>query len=198
MNRFIKILLCVNLLILPAKAQITDNFVEASLDKSLKINQPHVQKISENLPKVSESRKPDVFPKRVYTEENGVPVQIKIKSDLTTKSQPEEGEYLKFETVSDVKFKNHFYPKGTLVQARVENVSMNQAMGVPADLIIGSFKLGNTVLEGEVKKTGANRSLWVYPCTYGGMMFFGAGLLFMPIRGGHAKIKTTETFTLYI
>ena len=70
-------------------------------------------------------------------------------------------------------------------------------MGVPADLVIGSFTLNGVPLGGEINKTGANRSLWVYPCMYGTLWFFGIGVLFIPIRGGHAKIKTTETYTLY-
>lgn len=151
------------------------------------------------LPAVSvvQNKKPVSTFKR-SAENKGIAVALRIKNDITTKSQPDEGSYLSFETVSDVKLNNVVYPAGTEVQGRIETVSMNQSMGVPADLVIGNFLLNKMPLDGEIKKIGSNRSLWVYPCVYGGSFFFGAGLLLMPIRGGHAKIKTDEIFTLYL
>lgn len=136
--------------------------------------------------------------RKVDYSKNTVPVVIKIIEPLTTKSMPEEGSYVNFETVSDVTIKNVTYPKGTKVRGRVETVSMNFSSGVPADIVLGNFVINNVALQGEIKKMGANRSLWVKPCCAGGMFFFGAGLLFLLIRGGHAKILPSETFTVYL
>ena len=124
-------------------------------------------------------------------------VPVKIKRYFTTRSHIQEGDYIEFATTKDVVIKKKLYPAGTTVKARVETISQNKAMGVPSDLIVGNFSIEGIPLAGEVSKTGANRSFWVYPCTYGFLFFFGAGLLFIPIRGGHAKITKRQTYTLY-
>lgn len=129
--------------------------------------------------------------------QNTIPVQIKIKKNLTTKEKLQEGNWIYFETLNDAKINNVSYKKGTQVKARIETISQNKIWGTPADLIIGNFSIGNTPLLGEINKTGANRALWLYPTVYFGTFLFGAGLLLIPIRGGHAKIKTTEKYTLY-
>lgn len=181
MKKFLVVLLIFNFLVMPAYSQIVDTFVETSLSKSLKIKEPTANK--------------QVF---ITDSAQSVPVAVKIKKNLTTKEQREEGEYVEFETISDVSVNNINYPKGTAVEGRIETVSMNTSMGVPADIVISNFKMKKTPLQGELKKIGANRSLWVYPCVYTGSIFFGAGLLLTPIRGGHAKIGSDEIFTLYL
>ena len=60
-----------------------------------------------------------------------------------------------------------------------------------------NFSIDGKRLAGEISKTGANRSLWLYPTIYMTTLFFGVGLLLIPIRGGHAKIKPQQTFTVY-
>lgn len=199
------------------KKDITDDFVNNSLDKTLKIKNTEpkliidnfaennknkngkIQKyglVSEILPKAQET-KSIVINKNAYSDSLS-PVEVAIKKEFSTKQKVEEGDYLEFVTKSDINTGKHKFPKGTTVKARVENVSLNEAMGVPSDLVIGNFTINGVPLRGEINKVGANRSLWVYPCTYGLMFFFGAGLVFAPIRGGHAKINPTEVFTLYV
>ena len=68
---------------------------------------------------------------------------------------------------------------------------------MPSNLVVGNFTLDDNKLSGEISKTGANRSLWLYPAIYATSWLFGIGLLFIFIRGGHAKIKPNETHTLY-
>lgn len=201
-------------------AKIDDELVENGLDQKQKIKNYNAGKsyvedtfalknvnakravyktvvISDDfLPKVAVSQINKSASAKRSVDSISVTVPIRTKNGLTTKSQPDEGSYLDFETVSDVKINNVIYPAGTNVQGRIETVSMNSSMGVPADLVIGNFRIKNIPLDGEIKKIGSNRSLWVYPCAYAGCLFFGAGLLLMPIRGGHAKIKADEIFTL--
>lgn len=148
------------------------------------------------LPQISNTNSKKYHLKKHTISENNLKIVIRVKNELSTKQRPEEGDFVEFETVSDIKVNNKIYPKGTKVIGRVETVSMNTSMGVPADIVIGSFKMNNLSLAGEIKKIGANRSLWVYPAVYAGCMFFGAGILLAPIRGGHAQLKAEELYTL--
>lgn len=196
-----------------------DSLVEQYLDKNLSIkvhktdfinddlaNKLPVKKISTSgkvvnitddfLPKISNLETKKYLPDNRIISEESIKIAVRINKELSTKTMPEEGESVEFETVSDVKINNKMYPKGTKVVGRIETVSMNTSMGVPADLVLGSFNMQGLSLAGEIKKIGANRSLWVYPSAYVGSMFFGVGILLMAIRGGHAKLTTNEVFTL--
>ncbi|MBR2525309.1 hypothetical protein IKE67_02465 [bacterium] len=198
-------------------AAITDEFVENTLDKTLKIKQTKYIPINDDfaqnntkknqstvkivdyqeiIPVVSNKKRKT---KKVVIDENNMEkVLIRVKEPFTTKKQNvDEGDYIEFETVKDAFIKNKHYPKGTVVNGRIETISLNKSWGVPADLVIGNFTINETRLAGEINKTGANRSLWVYPSVYAGCLFFFAGLLLIPIRGGHAKLKPKETFVLY-
>ncbi len=133
-----------------------------------------------------------------------IPVKLKTEQEYTTKKNLEEGQIIYFKVAEDVKVGNKvFIHKGTNVTGRVETVSMNEIMGVPADLIIEKFIVNASnkeefILEGaSLKKHGANRAIWLYPLVYVGCCFFGAGLLFSPIRGGHAKLKSKEIYQVY-
>ena len=132
----------------------------------------------------------------IITEENTIPIKIRIKKHLSTRHKVDEGDYIEFETLSEVKIKDKVYPRGTTIQARIETISQNKIWGVPWDLVIGNFAIDGKSLQGEITKTGANRSLWLYPTIYITTFFFGFGLLLIPIRGGHAKISPTQTYTI--
>lgn len=167
------------------KTEIKDVFAEKSL-----IQRPKEMKIT--------NQEYDIDPTR------RIPVKLKVEQEFTTKSNLEEGQIIEFKTADGVKVGNKvFIPKDTKITGRVETVSMNEMFGVPADLIIEKFvvKSANNEefpLEGaSLKRTGANRSIWVYPLFYCGCMFFGAGVAFIPIRGGHAKLKTKDTYQVY-
>ena len=214
MKKFLLVFL-VFILNLPAHALISDDFVEETLSKELRIrtytppvirdefaeantNKSQaklVVKITEVLPKV------EGIPNRRKTykisDKGENRVELSIKNPITTKIQPVEGSFIEFETISPVNYGNKSYPAGTVVRARVETVSMNNTWGTPADLVIGNFSIDGKPLYGEIYKTGSNRSLWVKPVSYVSTPFFGAGFLFMLIRGGHAKIEPHEIFTVY-
>lgn len=182
MKKILALLLCLNIFLVPVWALlIEDEFVDETLDKNLKIKKSKYIPIADNL---SENK---------YQE-----IKIRIKNEYSTKDNLDEGDYIDFVTVEDVKLKDKIYPKDSIVKARIETISQNKAWGVPSDLIVGNFTLDNNKLTGEISKTGANRSLWLYPAVEIGCIFLGAGLLLIPIRGGHAKIKPTETYSLYV
>ena len=172
MKKVLLTLLAFSLLNLPSFALIEDEFVMRTLDKNLKIK-PYIPKL--------------------YLE-NKTPVRIKIKKNFTTKTNPKEGTYIEFETVGKVKT----YPIGTTVRGRLETVSQNCMFGVPADIVIGNFEINGKPLSGEIAVQGANRTIWLRPCIYFGTIFLGAGMALSPIRGGHAKIRQKEIYTLYL
>lgn len=188
---------------------ITDNFVEKKL----------VEKDFQNVPNGKTEIK-DVFAEKSLVQRSGemnvtnneydidptrrIPVKLKVEQEYTTKTNLEEGQIIEFKVAEDVKVGNKiFIPKDTKVTGRVETVSMNETYGVPADLIVEKFivKASNRedfLLEGaSLKRVGANRAIWVYPLFYGGLMFFGAGVVFIPIRGGHAKLKIKDTYQVH-
>lgn len=130
------------------------------------------------------------------------PVKIAITNNITSKKDLTEGQELNFRVVDDVSIDNNLVlKKDALVTAKLETISLNQAFGVPADILIDDFKIVSNQteinLDGSIHKIGANRSLWVYPVGYMGCFFFGAGLLLFPIRGGHAKIRTKDVYQVY-
>lgn len=222
MKRIIALILCFNFLAEISFALIEDDFVNQTLDKNLFIKNKEYRLIEEYIPRTNKKIEvkniilqnediPTHFKKEKVKavqksllsdfEDNKIPIKVKIKTPYSTKfsknGKLDEGDYLEFETVEDVEFKNKNYPKGTTLEARIETISQNQIYGVPSDIVIGNFELDNQLLEGEIKKQGANRALWVYPLSFGTSWFFGLGIALMFVRGGHAKIKPNEIYTLY-
>lgn len=130
-----------------------------------------------------------------------IPVRMKIASNVSTRKKVIEGDSIIFKTVEDVKLAEKTLPKGTTVVGRIETISESDKMGTPANIIIDNFYVQDNpeiCFYGNISKTGANRSLWVYPLYQAGnIMFYVAGFVFVPIHGGHAKISTNETYTVF-
>ncbi len=209
------ILLLFSLIVSPAFSMITDEFVNETLDKNLKIrefepkviidtfaesNTNHskprvkVEQPDEALPVVVKPYKPRKY---IITEGFQPDIPIHIVEYFTTKKKPQEGSYIDFVTVSDIEYNNNFYPAGTIVKGRVETVSANAMNGDPANVVIGSFEMQGISLYGEISKTGADRMLWIKPlsCVMG--LFGIPGFALMFVRGGHAKIKPNEVYKVY-
>lgn len=213
-RKILAFILFFSITISPVFSIIEDDFAERTLDKSLKIQKhepkiitdtfaesntnknPPIKKASipkEILPKVV---KPYRKRKYVITEDFHPTLPIRIVKPFTTKSNPQEGSYLEFVTVKDIKYNGKIYPSGTIVKGRIETVSQNAINGDPANVVIGSFDLQGIPLYGEISKTGADRMLWVKPLSFA-VGFFGVpGILLMFVRGGHAKIKPKEIYTI--
>ena len=125
---------------------------------------------------------------------------IKSSQYLSTKNNLLEGKMLQFTVCKPIQIDKYYIDKGTNVLARIENISLNQSFGTPASIIISNFQLPDfpTInIEGSINKTGANRSLWVYPVGSSFLPLFGLGALVYTIRGGHAKIYPSEIFKVY-
>lgn len=126
-----------------------------------------------------------------FEELNRIPLKIKSIDDVSTKKNLTEGQKITFLTTEDTVLRhNKVLAAGSRVFGTVETVSQNEMKGIPANLTVGNFKIeymSSVKLEGEIRKEGANRAIWVCPLL---------PVLF-PIRGGHAKIDADEEFTLY-
>ncbi|MBQ2645658.1 hypothetical protein IJG14_08830 [bacterium] len=126
-----------------------------------------------------------------YENLNRIPIKIKIVSDVTTKKNLVEGQKLIFLTTEDAVLNyKKILPAGSRIIGTVETISQNEIKGIPANLIIGDFKIeymAQAKLEGQINKQGANRTIWVRALI---------PVLF-PIKGGHAKIKSFETYEIY-
>lgn len=178
-----------------------DIFAEKTLNPNLKIKPAGYEMVTDNFASkaVISEAKPAKNKFEVSHETTGEKIKIKPLNYYTTRTNLKEGGYIDFELAENAKIGNKIYKKGSPVKARVENITKNSAYGLPADLVIGNFSFEDNVhLESELTLKGANRSLWVYPSAYGLSWFFGAGLLFIPIRGGHAKLKPNKTYEIEI
>ena len=130
-----------------------------------------------------------------------IPVHIQLAQAIKTKGLL-EGSVVPFIATEDFEIMGKKFEKGTTVLGRVETLSASDKMGVPETLKIDNFYIddnGKEInLSGSVSKTGANRSIWVYPLYQAGnITFYAAGFVFVPIHGGRAKLSTNEAFTVF-
>lgn len=181
---------------------INPNFVEKFGGKSLLTRK--YQRIEDNFVKhnISNRKLAKIKIKNNYDfTQAQIPVQLKIIKNLTTKSHILEGDEILFKTTKDVSLNGEILPKGTQIVGRVETVSESDKMGCPANIIVDNFHVKDNpdiCFYGNITKTGANRSIWVYPLYQAGnIMFYVAGFVFVPIHGGHAKLLTNDTFTVF-
>ena len=130
-----------------------------------------------------------------------VPIQIKIAEQLKSTRQILEGSTIPFIAQQDFEINGQKYNSGTTILGRVETISESDKMGTPECIKISNFYIPGKEeinLYGSISKTGANRSLWVYPLYQAGnICFYVAGFVFVPIHGGKAKLLTSESFTVF-
>lgn len=130
-----------------------------------------------------------------------IPIQIKIASQLKSTRHILEGSVIPFIAQHDFVINGKKYDSGTTILGRVETVSASDKMGTPESLQISNFYIPDEKeidLYGSISKTGANRSIWVYPLYQAGnICFYAAGFAVVPIHGGRVKLSTSETFTVF-
>ena len=130
-----------------------------------------------------------------------VPIQIKISKQLKSTREILEGSTISFEAEHDFEINGKKFSRGTTILGRVETISASDKMGTPESLKISNFYIPDSKeidLHGSISKTGANRSLWVYPLYQAGnILFYVAGFIFVPIHGGRAKLMPSESFTVF-
>ena len=181
---------------------LVDDFASNSLSSNLKIQKEKQEPIHDDLVKNLKNINFVYYDKNQKFDFSKATIQkakIRVTKYHTTRKNLQEGQYIDFELIQDININNKTYKKGSLIKARVENISPNLAYGTPADIVIDNFVLANEVkLTGQIQEKGANRAIWVYPLAYTTSMFFGIGLLAYTIRGGHAKLKPTKIYEINI
>lgn len=142
-----------------------------------------------------------ILPKTRYDfTKKQIPIQIKISEHLKSTRNILEGSTIPFTAQSDFEINGKKYDSGTTILGRVETISASDKMGTPESIKISNFYIPNEEIElhGSVSKTGANRSIWVYPLYQAGnITFYVAGFIFVPIHGGKVKLLTSEAFTVF-
>lgn len=130
-----------------------------------------------------------------------IPIKLQIAKKFNAKDGVKEGNFLEFKTISDAIINNIKLPKGTSVIGRIETVSKSDKMGVPESIVIDNFYVKQKPeinFYGYISKSGANRTIWVYPLYQAGnILLYVAGFVFVPIHGGHVKFSTDEIYTVY-
>ncbi len=166
--------------ILPEKFVPDEYFIEKNIDLS-------------KVRKITSKNKYD-FTKKL------VPIQIKIAEQLKSTRAIFEGSTIPFIAQHDFEINGKKFDKGTKILGRVETISESDKMGTPESIKISNFYIPEEEinLSGTISKTGANRSIWVYPLYQAGnVCLYVAGFVFVPIHGGRAKLLTSESFTLF-
>lgn len=160
-------------------------------------------KIEDNLiKKFNLSEKAIVKAKNCYDfSKKQIPVKLKVVRKISTKHKISEGDTILFKTIEDVSITEKKLPKGTKIVGRIETISESDKMGTPANIIVDNFYVEDNpdiCFYGNIARTGANRSIWVYPLYQAGnIMFYVAGFVFVPIHGGHAKLNENDTYTVF-
>lgn len=184
---------------------ISDEFISNAINSSITRPEKSDMKFIERTIVPGKIRKIKSKKKYDFTKKQ-IPIDIKLVQNYDHKLRKLEGDTIEFITQNDIEINKVKYPKGTIVLGRIETLSPSDRMGTPESVKIDNFFIDNDPttqaddvnLSGSISKDGANRSIWVYPLYQAGnIMFYVAGFVFVPIRGGHAKISTDETYTLF-
>lgn len=126
-----------------------------------------------------------------FEELNRIPLKLKIISEISTKDNLIEGQKLIFLTTENVVLSHKkVLPAGSRVLGVVETISDREKSGVPANLIIGNFKIEyipSAKISGRIVLSGTDRTDLV-------RMF--KPFLFA-VKGGHAKISSDGTFVVW-
>ena len=142
-----------------------------------------------------------ILPKTRYDfTKKQIPIKIKLSEHLKSTRNILEGSTIPFIAQNDFEINGKKYNSGTTILGRVETISASDKMGTPESIKISNFYIPDEQIElhGSVSKSGANRSIWVYPLYQAGnITFYVAGFIFVPIHGGRVKLSTSEAFTVF-
>lgn len=143
-----------------------------------------------------------VYKRKIYNFQNIHHTYIKVRPEreISTKHAINAGDKVYFYVEENVqKDGKTIIKKGEKLTARVATISESGLYGIPADIIIGDFQLGDIQLSGEITKEGFTHTYWIIPVSNVASFFIPfSGQLFRFIHGGHAKIKTKDVFELQL
>lgn len=131
-----------------------------------------------------------------------VPIKLGITEPITTKGETlYEGQTIQFKVLRNTYSKRRtFLKEGTIVNAKIETIITSGMNGFPAELIIGDFEIPgakSSQLVDTYTKKGQNRCYLVYPIKWALTIIPFVGSLTNFIKGGHARIKTSDEIVIY-
>ena len=136
-----------------------------------------------------------------YSATKSVPIRLAITEEISTKDEIYEGQKILFRVLRDVYLnKQKIIKAGEIVPARIETIITSGMNGFPAEIIVDNFtfkNIDNEKILSTYTDKGFNRCYMVYPLKWALTLIPFAGSLTNFIKGGHAKIKTSEVITLY-
>lgn len=178
---------------------ITDDFILKNSDKIF-IFKPHYHDYFAEYS--LKKYKNVVYKRKTYDFQNIHHTYVKVHSarEISTKHEINAGDEVYFYVDENVqKDGKTIIKKGEKLTARVATISESGLYGVPADIIIGDFQLGDIPISGEITKEGFTHTYWIIPVSNVASFFIPfSGQLFRFIHGGHAKIKTKDVFELQL
>ena len=188
-----------------SKLQVEDELIDKIIPKqkvlTLEVKKDNV--IDDTALKIDKKKVKPVKSKTKYNYAIApIPIKLRVTENLSTRNNCiKEGDLITFKTINPEKLGKYLLPRDSEVIGRVETISPNDLLGTPADLIIDNFFVKNNEkinFHGCIKKRGANRSWWIYPIYQAGnLVLWAAGYPLILVRGGHAKLRTKDVYTVY-
>ncbi len=145
--------------------------------------------------------RPEIHEVYNYQNMEKLPIRLRIIKRISSEKNIYEGQQILFRVQSSVYYKgNLVVERGTIVNARVETIVKSGMNGIPAGIVLGSFKIGDipkSKLTDVYELQGQDRSLWVYPLKWALTILPPSGSLTNFIKGGHAKLEEYKTIEIY-
>jgi len=130
-----------------------------------------------------------------------IPINVHITEEISTTMPIYEGQKLDFKVKRTVYNNNKVVVnKGDIIKGEIGTIITNGMNGFPAEIILDNFQIPNvnqSQIVGTYTKAGVNRCFWVYPLKWAMTPLYPAGSLTNFIKGGQAKIKTSDIITIY-
>lgn len=136
-----------------------------------------------------------------YTDTDIVPIKLCVAKNINSEAELYEGQTVEFRVLRHAIYKNKLIVKrGQIIPAKVKMIITSGMNGIPASIIFEDFKIPNVQpnqLSDTYETFGQDRSLIVFPLKWLLTILPPSGSLTNFIKGGHAKLKTKETITIY-
>ena len=136
-----------------------------------------------------------------YENTDVVPVKLVVAQNIKSEKELYEGQTVEFKLIRHVTYNNKIIAKrGTIVPAKVKIIISTGMNGIPASIIFDNFQIPNikpNQITDMYEVYGQDRSLIVFPLKWALTILPPTGSLTNFIKGGHAKLKTNKTITLY-
>ena len=150
---------------------------------------------------LTDVKSPVVNTKYNYLDTTSIPVKLIVAKRVKSEQDLYEGQTVEFRLVKHIIYKNKIVAKrGTIVPAKVKLIITSGMNGIPASIILDNFQIPNikpNQITDMYEVFGQDRSLIVFPLKWALTILPPTGSLTNFIKGGHAKLKTNKTITLY-